>query len=65
MRERNGGAWPGSLARTALFLAGATLAGALADKPWPALGLAALAVAGWQFWRLRAVLRRLESRQRI
>ena len=65
MRERNGGAWPGSLARTALFLAGATLAGALAGKPWPALALAALAVAGWQLWRLRAVLRRLESRQRI
>ena len=65
MREPNGGAWRGSLARTALVLSAAAVTGLLAGVPWAALALAALGVAGWQLWRLRAVLRRLESRQRI
>ncbi|MFL6591222.1 MAG: phosphate regulon sensor histidine kinase PhoR [Luteimonas sp.] len=65
MRGRDGGGWLGSLTRTAFFLATVTLAGVLAGAPWAALALAALGVAGWQAWRLRAVLRRLESRQRF
>ena len=62
MRERN--AWQGSLARAAIFVAAATLVGALAGWAWPAVALAALGVAGWNLWQLRAVLRRLDTRQR-
>jgi len=55
----------GQALRTATFLAAATIAGAFAGMPWQALAAAAVIALGWQAWRLRSVLHRLDTRQRI
>jgi two-component system phosphate regulon sensor histidine kinase PhoR len=55
-------AWARSLGAAALLLAIAMAAGWLAGRPWQLVSLAALAIAGWQFWALRRVLRRQATR---
>jgi two-component system phosphate regulon sensor histidine kinase PhoR len=64
MRSR-ADAWWGSVARVVALLAAATIAGVLAGRPWQALALAAMAVLAWHAWKLRALLERLDTRQRV
>src|SRR5690554_5330649 len=58
-------AWNRTAVRLALLLAAALLIGLVVGHPWPALALGALGVVAWQQARLRRVVRRLSSRQRI
>lgn len=57
--------WNRLLARPALVLGAALLIGFLVGHPWPAVAIAAIALVGWQQLRLRRLVQRLSSRQRI
>ncbi len=57
--------WNRLLARPALALGGALLVGLLIGHPWPALAIAAILLVGWQQLRLRRLVQRVASRQRI
>lgn len=57
--------WNRLLARPALVLGAAALIGFLLGHPWPAVAIAAMALVGWQQLRLRRLVQRLSSRQRI
>ena len=57
--------WKAILVRLALPLAAALAIGLALGQPWPALALAAIGLLAWQQLRLRRVVRRLASRQRI
>src|SRR5690554_311660 len=57
--------WKAILGRLALPLAAALAIGLALGQPWPALALAAIGLLAWQQLRLRRVVRRLASRQRI
>lgn len=65
MLPRFHNAWITTFARLALLLGAAWLLGLALGRPWPALALAALAVAAWHGWKLQRVLSRLAARQRI
>jgi len=58
-------AWFRTLGLLVLILAGAAALGFAIGHPWPVLTLAALAVVGWHYWRLRRVLERLTARRRL
>lgn len=57
--------WFRLVALLALMLAAGAAVGALAGSAWAGLALAAVAALGWQVWRLRRLLHRLASRQRL
>jgi two-component system, OmpR family, phosphate regulon sensor histidine kinase PhoR len=57
-------AWRKTLGQLALVLASALVLGYAIGHLWPALGVAALAVLIWHYWKLRQVLSRLTARQR-
>jgi two-component system phosphate regulon sensor histidine kinase PhoR len=65
MPPRTRSAWILTLAHLAMVLAAALLVGLALGQPWPALTLAALGLVGWHYWKLRTVLLRLTSRQRL
>ena len=65
MAARDDKALLGHARRTVAFLVAATIAGAFAGRPWQALAIAAVIALGWQTWKLRSVLHRLDTRQRI
>lgn len=58
-------AWNRTLVRLATLLLIVALGGWWAGVFWQALAIGALCVVAWQFWRLRAVLRRLTARARL
>ncbi|WDS36094.1 phosphate regulon sensor histidine kinase PhoR [Pseudoxanthomonas sp.] len=58
-------AWNRTLFRLATLLAIASAIGWLVGAFWEVLAISSLCVVGWQFWRLRAVLRRLTARERL
>ena len=57
--------WNRLLARPAVVLAAALLAGLIVGHPWPALAIAAIGLLVWQQLRLRRLVQRVASRQRI
>ncbi|GAB2611070.1 phosphate regulon sensor histidine kinase PhoR [Novilysobacter erysipheiresistens] len=57
-------AWFRTLGLLVAILAGAAALGFAIGHPWPVLTLAALAVVGWHYWRLRQILQRLTARRR-
>lgn len=58
-------AWFRTLGQLAAVLALALLAGWVLGHPWPVLTAAALGVVAWHYWRLRKVLLRLTTRERL
>ncbi len=58
-------AWTKTLTQSALLLGTAACLGALAGAAWPALAVTALGLLAWHFWRLRRLLNRIHSRQRL
>ncbi len=58
-------AWIRTLGQLALVLAAALAAGLLLGQTGYALAVAALCVLAWHYWRLRRLLMRLGSRQRL
>lgn len=64
MPEHIRSAWFKTLGSLLLILLLACLAGWALGNAWMALALAALGALGWDYWRLRRVLRRLTARQR-
>ncbi|MGY0559173.1 MULTISPECIES: phosphate regulon sensor histidine kinase PhoR [unclassified Luteimonas] len=54
-----------TLARPLVVLAVALALGLVLGHPWPALAIAALGLLAWQQLRLRRLVRRLASRQRV
>ena len=58
-------AWTKTLGQLTLVLVAALLVGLLVGHPWPLLAIAALGVVAWHYWKLRDVLLRLTSRQRV
>ncbi|SEK71951.1 two-component system, OmpR family, phosphate regulon sensor histidine kinase PhoR [Pseudoxanthomonas sp. GM95] len=58
-------AWNRTLFRLATLLVIAAVGGWLAGAFWEVLAIGSLCVVVWQFWRLRAVLRRLTARERL
>lgn len=65
MAQRPRPAWLDTAARCAGLLAVAALAGALAGAIWPAVALAALALLGWQLWRLQRLLDAVQGQRRL
>ncbi|MEO6264921.1 MAG: phosphate regulon sensor histidine kinase PhoR [Luteimonas sp.] len=63
LRARN--AWFKTLGQLALVLAAALVVGLLVGQPWPVLTVTALGVVAWHYWKLRGVLLRLTTRQRL
>ena len=57
--------WNRLLARPAVVLVAALLIGFLVGHPWPALAIAAIGLLVWQQLRLRRMVKRVASRQRI
>ena len=58
-------AWYRTLGAATAVLGAAAAAGWLAGHPWAMLAFAALALLAWHLWRLRRVLRRLDTRRRV
>ncbi len=58
-------AWLKTLGELALILAGAALLGLLVHQVWPVVALVCLGMVAWHYWRLRKLLQRLSSRQRL
>lgn len=58
-------AWNRTLFRLATLLIIASAIGWMGGAFWEVLAIGSLCVVGWQFWRLRAVLRRLTARKRL
>ncbi|MEO6170012.1 MAG: phosphate regulon sensor histidine kinase PhoR [Lysobacter sp.] len=56
-------AWLHTLGMSLAGLGLATLGGLAAGHPWPAVAMAAVAMLGWQHWRLHKVLQRLGGRR--
>ncbi|WP_149194136.1 phosphate regulon sensor histidine kinase PhoR [Luteimonas suaedae] len=65
MPPRARSAWTKTLGLLALILLAALAFGLLIGQAWLVLTVAALGVVAWHYWRLRRVLLRLTSRQRI
>jgi two-component system, OmpR family, phosphate regulon sensor histidine kinase PhoR len=65
MPPRARSAWFRTLGQLALVLAGGLLLGLAIGQVWPLLALSALGIVAWHYWRLRRVLLRLTSRQRM
>ena len=57
-------AWFRSLARLAVLLLAAGVAGLLLGHPWPALALASFGALAWQQWKVRNLLLQLLARRR-
>ena len=58
-------AWIRTLGQLGLVLVAALLAGLVLGQVGLALAIAALGVVAWHYWRLRRLLARLGSRQRM
>ena len=58
-------AWLRSVTTAMAVLAGALALGFAIGQPWPALTLAALVLLAWHVLRLRRLLARLDTRQRM
>lgn len=65
MPPRARSAWTRTLGQLALVLAGGLLLGVMLGQVWPVLAVTALGIVAWHYWRLRRVLLRLTSRQRM
>jgi two-component system, OmpR family, phosphate regulon sensor histidine kinase PhoR len=65
MPPRARSAWIRTLGQLALVLAGGLLLGLAVGQVWPVLAVTALGIVAWHYWRLRRVLLRLTSRQRM
>jgi len=58
-------AWFRTLGHLALVLMAGLAVGLAVGQPWPVLTVAALGVVAWHYWKLRNVLLRLTTRQRL
>jgi len=58
-------AWSRTLIQLLAILAAAAVVGLLLGQVWPILAMAALGVVAWHYGRLRRLLMRLTSRQRL
>lgn len=58
-------AWTKTLGQLAVILVAALLLGLAIGQPWPVLTVAALGIVAWHYWKLRNVLWRLTTRQRV
>lgn len=65
MPPRTRSAWTRTLGQLVLVLAAGLLLGLAVGQVWLVLALAALGIVAWHYWRLRRVLLRLTSRQRM